>query len=134
MSLPPFIVTLLCLGAPTAGQDAPAVKDYELEDGARQLMRDIHDGWMKREYRGLLRKHRLRMSCASCTAVYLDVRLTIDAEGRVADSKVVAENRCGRAFSEALRRDFLRHYRALVFPEALRNRAIETRLGTSLKC
>jgi len=134
MSLLPLVVMLLCLNPSSTGQASVAVKDYDLEDGARPLMRQIHDDWMKKEYPALLRKHRLRMSCTSCESIYLDVQLTIDADGHVADFKVVAENRCGKAFSERLRGDFLRPFRDLVFPEPLRSRIIETRLGTGLTC
>jgi hypothetical protein len=134
MSLLPLVLALLCAAPSAAAPASAAIKDDELEDGARPLMRQIHDDWMKKDYPALLRKHRLRMSCASCESIFLDVQLTIDGDGRVAEARVVKENRCGRAFSERMRRDFLRPLREIVFPEPLRGRVIETRLGTGLTC
>jgi len=122
---------------PPAAPDTRAaivVKEHELEGRAWQLMNDIQAQWMKDEYRPLLRKHRLRMRCSSCEYVYLDVQLTIDAEGRVTAHEVVRENRCGKPFTAAMRKDFLRSYLALTFPPELRNLVLEARLGTGLSC
>jgi hypothetical protein len=140
MSHGPFTIVLLlglALAGPAAQQPAEPiapVKDYELKGEAWQLMNGIRSQWMKNEYRPLLRKYGLRMRCSSCEYVYLDVQLTIDGEGKVTGHKVVHENRCGKPFTDAMRKDFLRSYLALTFPPELRKLVIETRLGTGLTC
>ena len=109
-------------------------KYYELEGRAYTEADSIHKVWMKKEFPSIIKKHKLKMTCAKCSNIYMDVVFTIDANGVLRLPKLVKTVCCGGSFSSDLSCDFLNYFYTLQFPWALRNLTFEFRLGTGLSC
>ncbi len=109
-------------------------KHYELEGRAYTEADSIRNVWMKKEFPSILKKNKLKMTCAKCSNIYMDVVFTIDANGVLRLPKILQAVCCGSSFSNQLSTDFLDYFYDLQFPWALRNMIFEYRLGTGLKC
>ena len=116
------------------GQSDEVVKYYELKGQAYTQADSIVDVWMKTHYPVVLKKNKLKMTCAHCTNIFMDVIFGIREDGRLDDFKTVDSNKCGEKFSEKLIVDFLIFFENFIFPPSLRNRLIQFRFGTGLKC
>jgi len=115
--------------------DSPKrILSYELTGSAWTDWKAIDADWMKNHYWTCLEKLNLKMSCAHCENIYVDVELHINAEGRLESYKILKENICENKITPELEESFLAYFKELTFPESLRNLIIEARLGTGLKC
>ncbi|MBI4977270.1 MAG: hypothetical protein HZC28_07305 [Spirochaetes bacterium] len=110
------------------------INDYQLKGDAGKAWLMIHETWFRGEYRDILRKHGLEMSCAGCSYIYIDVIFTIDCRGRISGYEIVRENVCGGRASEELRDEMVRYFKSITYPAPLRNMRIKTKLGTGLSC
>jgi hypothetical protein len=118
-----------------AQPDSPKrILSYELSGSAWAAWNAIDADWMKNHYWACLEKFSLKMSCARCENIYVDVELHINVEGKLESYKVLKENICENKITPELEQAFLEYFKKLIFPESLRNLIIEARLGTGLKC
>ena len=130
---------LFCATPLLRAQDSIAVKDtvVPIWDMDLQVWREwdrIDSIWMHSTYWNLLAKHHLKMDCAHCERVSMQVDMQIDTSGRMISYKVIKSNCCGEAFSAQLIQEFMEFFEKYTFPPALRNLRFRTLLGTGLKC
>jgi hypothetical protein len=123
---------ILWCGATFSQTNIP--KHYELEGKAGTQADSILKLWNKKEFPSILKKNKLKMTCAKCSNIYMDVVFTIDANGVLRLPKIVKTVCCAGGFSNDLSTDFLDYFYSLQFPWALRNITFEYRLGTGLSC
>jgi hypothetical protein len=109
-------------------------KHYELKGLAYKQADSIQDVWMTTHYPVVLKKNKLKMTCAHCSNIFMDVIFKIRADGRAQDWLTVNSNKCGEKFSAKLEEDFLIFFENFIFPPSLRNLIFEWRLGTGLSC
>lgn len=107
---------------------------YNLEKEAYKSWNNIDSVWHYNTYQNCLINNKLKLSCAKCENIYLDVVFRIDSSGTLYDYKVVNENMCGMKFKPELKVCFLEFFINYIFPAELRNKSIQVRLGTGLKC
>lgn len=110
------------------------VKEYELKEPAKQVWYNIKDEWVMNEYPRCVAEKRLRLSCSGCSSVFIRVILTIDHQGKTTGYQKTYEKVCGGKGGIKTEKCFLRFFKNKTFPEELRNKKIETTLGTGLKC
>src|SRR5262245_53288371 len=79
---------------------------YELKGQAYDQADSLLKVWMKNEYPAILKKNKLKMTCAHCTNIYMDVIVMIEPDGTFIDYQVVSSNKCGEAFSDDLKAEF----------------------------
>ncbi len=126
-----LIFVLMCIYLP-AQNSVP--KHYELKGDAYIQADSILDLWLATEYPTILQKNKLKMTCAKCENIFMDVVFIISNEGSLIDYEVVKMNKCGQDFSDELKAEFVFFFSRNKFPPALRSMHIEFRLGTGLKC
>ena len=110
------------------------VKNFELKGKSLHSWLGIDSVWHYNTYLTCMNDFKLKLSCAKCESVYLDVVFNIDSMGKLADYKIVTEKMCGQKFSPDLKICFLEFFINYNFPVELRRMKIQTRLGTILKC
>lgn len=131
-----LLLTLLCRGQvqePSSPADT-AINTWELNHDAREAWKTIDSVWMSEVYWNVLKKHKIKMTCAHCEKVMMHVDLKIDSTGKLTDYKVEKSMQCGSSFSPEMEEEFLNFFKALDYPQALRNLRIHAMLGTGLKC
>jgi len=114
--------------------DIPIIKEHELGDTRFRCWGGIKDKWLRGIYFPALDRFKLRMSCGRCEYIYIRVILYIDSSGRLVKYKKVLENVCGKSCPKGLEEQLMQFFMYITFPEELRGIAIETMLGTGLKC
>jgi hypothetical protein len=120
-----------------ASQETPSpavVKDYRLPDEARAEWRKIKNAWMDSAYGECMKKLKLKMNCSNCVSVIFTVAMTIDKEGKLAGYKKVRQSVCGSDLTPEQEECFMKYFRELIFPPALRGITFETILGTAMGC
>ena len=110
------------------------IQSYNLKGKAWHSWQGIDSVWHYNTYLGCMTDYKLKLSCAKCESVYLDVIFQIDSTGKLSDYKVVNEKMCGGKFSPDLKFCFLEFFINYNFPVELRRMKIQVRLGNSLKC
>jgi hypothetical protein len=128
-------VTFMFIGpACISSMESTPIIDYELKGDRRKAFDEIHERWMRDRYPDCMKKFKLSMNCSHCEDIYIMVRITIDARGRIKEYVKIREDICGGKADERLERCFMESLESITFPRSLRNMVIETRLGTGLKC
>ena len=112
----------------TAAPTAPAGAD------ADDVWLDIQQHWLQTQYGPCLKESGLRMGCGGCPAIIVHAEFVTDDRGGLRSTRMLRENVCGDKASPALRACFLRFFRSNPFPEVLRGKTLEARLGTGLGC
>jgi hypothetical protein len=129
-----IIIFLLLAFADCYSQKDSVVQYYEMKGGAGKQIDSIHSLWMSTHYPSILKRHRLKMQCSNCESIYMNVQLDIDSTGKVFFYKIIKEKCCAGKFSDTVRKDFLKYFLEVTFPDALRRKKFIIRLGTGLKC
>lgn len=133
----PFLIiffTILLIGTTKLTGQIEGIKHYELKGQAYQQADSILNIFMKVEYPALLKKYKLKMNCANCTGVFMDVVLFIEPDGHVVDYVVTDSKKCAVEFDEEMQAEFVFFFVQINFPPSLRDMHLQYRLGTSLKC
>ncbi len=94
----------------------------------------LYDVWRMNFFHDCLSQNNLHIDCAHCGGVYMNIVLTINDQGYVANYKIIHESMCGNNFSEKLKICFLTYFLGIDFPKELRNLKFEVHLGSILKC
>lgn len=128
-----FFTTLL-FGADADFPETPYESDYAKGLPDRQLWRDVKDSFRKHRFAAILKRHKLALSCASCTSVFIDVSFAVSERGAVQVKAVDRKQACGGEFSAGLEADFLRFLNDYPYPKPLHGTRVRLRLGDSLKC
>lgn len=115
-----------------AQTDVP--KHYELKGTAYLQSDSILNVWMKNEFPHILKKNKLKLTCAGCYSIHMDVVLAVDENGKLLTSKIINTKCCGEEFSQRLESQFLEYFNTLIFPPSLRSLSFQYRLGTGLSC
>lgn len=115
-------------------QSDSVIKYYELKGQAYQQADSIVQVWMKTHYPVVLKKNKLKMTCAHCSNIYMDVIFAIRSDGRLDEAQTVNSDKCGEKFSAKLEEDCLIFFENFIFPPSLRNQLIQFRFGTGLSC
>jgi len=110
------------------------VKSYELKDEEYKKWRDISDDFNHKKYLSCLKKQKLKMNCGNCTSIFIDVVLNIDETGKLNSFEIIKENICTYKIGKKLKKCFMEDFEKMTFPEESKNKSIEIRLGTGLKC
>lgn len=111
----------------------PVLKSYELPDAEWKAWQKTEEAW-KGEYTKILKEQKLKMNCNGCESIHMDVVLSIDAEGKLKHYRLLRSNKCSEAFPKALEIRFMKYFFGLKFPDELKGKNFEVRLGTGLKC
>ncbi len=90
--------------------------------------------WKKHIFPGCLLENHLKLSCAHCDNIYIDVKLKIDSTGKLVSYEKTGGEMCGQEVTDKLVKCFLDFFYFLEFPPELRNVILEVKLGSSLKC
>src|SRR3990167_6698898 len=80
----------------------------------------IKDQWLQTEFPSCLQKNKLKLKCGKCEYVYIDVEMSINEEGKLAEHKILKENKCGRFFTKKLEECFLEYFYHYTFPTYFR--------------
>ena len=132
-----FLCCALCMGAGfscAADRQPRVIRDHELRDDRWREFNAIRDDFTRNVFPGCIGRSKLKLTCAGCEYIYIIVRITIDADGRMSGYTKVKENVCGRSAPAALERCFIEYLESITFPRNLRGMVIETNLGNGLKC
>jgi len=127
-------VVVFLLSVMHVSSQIEGTKHYELKGQAYTQADSILNVWMKSEYPALLKKYKLKMSCASCTSVFMDVVFFIEPDGHIVDFVTVDSKKCATTFDEEMQADFVFFFVQIKFPPSLRDMHLQYRLGTGLKC
>ena len=106
----------------------------DLPDSAQFKWYSMDDVWHKKYYLNLLKENKLKLSCAGCENIYIDVIVEIDKNGKLISHKLVDGNQCGGKPTKKLVSSFIKYWYTYLFPPELRGLKIQIRLGTGLKC
>lgn len=132
-----IVLPLIALEPPPVAEeivDAPYQPDYAKGLPERHLWKQMRDSFLKHKYRAILKKHGITLSCASCSAVYLDVAFSVDFAGTAKLHTVEAAKACGRPFPEEMKKEFLHFLKIYPYPTPLRGTSVRLRLGSGLSC
>jgi len=127
-----LFLTTTCLFAQETNDCTP--KYYQLTSDQYKAWKSIEDEWMKKEYRTILKENKLKMTCAGCESIYMDVVFIVDTRGTLIQTKTLKTRKCAGEFSKKLEERFLKWFLNFSFPAQLYNLKFEVRLGTGLKC
>ncbi len=131
--IPVFIVLVQILNGQTKDKDT-VFQFYDLNKTAYKSWNNIDSVWHYNSFRKCLSENNLKLSCAKCESIYLDVIFTIDSTGKLIDYRIVNEKLCGGRFTPELKICFLEFFLDFNFPEELRRLKFQVKLGTGLKC
>jgi hypothetical protein len=136
-----IIIMFLCLPVVSMAQskllDVPedsVGSVWDLGKDAYYAWDNIDSAWMESEYRPILKKFKLKMSCSGCEYIMMHADLSVDSTGRLIEYRIVSSDKCGNVFDDKLKDAFMSYFVKLTFPQALRNRIFRVILGTGLKC
>ncbi len=104
-----------------------------LSDGQRKDWTKAKDNWQQTYFLPFLKKQKIKMSCASCASVYINVSFEVMDDGH-AHAKVVWTKKCGSEFSAKQIKELEKLLYNFQFMPGLYNTKFIARLGTSLKC
>ncbi len=110
------------------------VRSHQLPKEQYREWKIIEDEWMKNEYGKILKENKLKMKCANCENIFMNVIFTIDTSGKLIATKTVKTRKCAGEFSKKMEDRFLKWFLNFTFPKELYNLKFEVRLGTGLKC
>jgi hypothetical protein len=110
------------------------VRDHELRDNQWKEFNAIREYFLRNVFPRCTGQSKLKLSCSGCEYIYIVVRITINAEGKMTDYTKIKENVCGGTAPEGLERCFIEYMESITFPGNLRSMIIETSLGNGLKC
>lgn len=114
--------------------DAPYEPDYAKGYAERHHWKNLRENFIKHRYREILKRYSIELSCDGCSAVFLDVSLSVDALGQAHIHSVDRAKACGREFPPAMRGEFLAYLKSYTYPAILRGTSVKLRLGTGLSC
>jgi hypothetical protein len=132
-----FILALFCVVFQLqvfSQKDYSVIREIDLKGKQFKAWNRFDTTWTKHILPGCLLENSLKLSCAHCSSVYLDVRLKIDSTGKLVSHEKVGGDMCGNDISDKVVKCFLDFFYFLEFPPELRNIILEVRLGSSLKC
>ena len=112
----------------------PVIREADLKGKALKEWHRIDTTWTKHIFPGCLLENNLKLNCADCDHIYLEVRLTIDSHGRLISHEKTGGTMCEKEISDNVVKCFLDFFYFLEFPRKLRNHNFEVKIGTSLKC
>ncbi|MDF2437119.1 MAG: hypothetical protein K0Q95_1495 [Bacteroidota bacterium] len=108
-------------------------KYYQLNESQSSAWKKVDADWNK-EFLRILKEQDIKLSCKDCSAVYIDVGLSITNEGKMEYYRLVDSKKCGENFSKGLEIRFMKWFFNYNFPKELRNLKVEVHLGDALKC
>jgi|GEM_PF-2706675 len=76
----------------------------------------------------------IKISCAGCTGVLLNINIKIDAVGKMTSYQVIRESLCGDMMTVKFKTCMIDWLKSLDFSENLRNKCIELHASRMLKC
>lgn len=114
--------------------DAPYEPDYAKGYAERHLWKALRDDFMDHHYRKILRRHNLSLSCNGCSAIFMDVSLSVGMTGSVHIHRIDKTKACGSEFRPEMRGDFLEFLKSYHYPAGLRGTTVRLRLGSGLSC
>lgn len=114
--------------------DAPYEPHYAKGYPERHHWNNLRENFIKHRYKEILKRYSLELTCDGCSAVFLDVSLSVDALGQAHIHSVDRAKACGREFPPAMRGEFLAYLKAYTYPATLRGTSVKLRLGTGLSC
>lgn len=92
---------------------------------------DIEKQWTEQAFNPCLKKNKIKISCGSCTGVYMELNFYINAQGKLDKYEVLRSRFCEKEGMESCMMDF---FQKMTFPEKYYNTIFKTRLGRYLKC
>jgi len=126
--------TALSSAGGTGVVEAPYQPDYAKSTPEKELWREVRDDFMRAEYAGILRRHKIRLNCGNCTTVYADFQLSVSLTGKVKIKDVTVAKACGRPMPQKMLAEFSRHLAKYTYKPGLYGTTVLLRLGTGLKC
>lgn len=131
----PAVVLFLWAGCSLPSRPLPApVWEHELPEEQWRAWNSLKEEWRRHHLPACLENLGLKLSCADCPSIIIEVRLDIDREGKLSGYSVLQERVCGGAAPLGLVPSFLEYFQKLVYPPPLRGQSILARLGNGLKC
>ncbi len=104
------------------------------DDSVWMPWRQIDSAWLASEYRIILAKFKLKMNCANCESVRMDVDMMVDSLGKLSGYRKIESNKCGNEFDKKLEDAFMAYFYNITFPAVFRKHIFAVTLGTVLKC
>lgn len=91
----------------------------------------IEKDWIETTFNPCLKAAKIKISCASCTSVFMDLTFYINAEGRLEKHELHKARFCEK---DSLEKCFLTYFYELKFPSKYYKTTLKFRLGRALKC
>jgi hypothetical protein len=137
-----FVFAFLFTAAMVSAQDVVAEKqaaesapeDFELTDKQYAAWKKISNFWLADDFEKIKFENKIDISCKSCSGVYMDVIIKINASGKLEYYKLVKGKKCGMELNKQFELRMMRSFIKYEYPPELRNVTFKTRLGTILKC
>ena len=92
----------------------------------------IEQKWLNEKYYAFLKKEKIKLSCASCSAALAWVLLS--KNDAVTSFKILENKKCGREFTGKQLASLKKLIGEIKLPEEFNNTKIKVLLGLSLKC
>lgn len=118
-----------------AGSDsAKIITDIGLKGDAYTFWHTNYDQWRTSNFYDCLKQAGVKMSCAHCTSVYLNVDLVIDEKGKVTSYKKIKSVMCGSEMKSSMEKCFINYFLKLDFPAEFHGKTFRIQIGNGLKC
>jgi hypothetical protein len=115
-----------------AAETAP--EDFELSDVQYASWKKISNFWLADDFEKVKFENKIDVNCKSCSSVYMDVIIKINASGKLEYYKLVKGKKCGLEITKPFEMRMMRSFIKYEYPPELRNVTFKTRLGVVLKC
>ncbi|MBL7884332.1 MAG: hypothetical protein JNL69_09700 [Bacteroidia bacterium] len=109
-------------------------EDFELSDAQYTAWKKISNNWLSDDFEKIKFEHKIELNCQTCSSVYLDVIIKINANGKLEYYKLIKGKKCGMELTKPLELRMMRSFFKYEYPPELRNVIFKTHLGTTLKC
>lgn len=124
-----FILGFFCIS-----QEKPEENIYDvLTESQRTDWYKARKAWEEKYFYVFLKKHKVKLSCASCSSVYVDAEFEVMFDGH-AHVKVLNTKKCGSEFSVKQITELEKLLFNLEFSSELINKKFIGRIGNGLKC
>jgi hypothetical protein len=133
-----FVFAFLFTAAMVSAQEVMSIEsapeDYKLTDAQYATWKTISTNWLSDDFEKIKFENKIDVNCKSCSSVYMDVIIKINASGKLEYYKLVKGKKCGLELTKQFELRMMRSFFKFEYPPELRNVVFKTRLGTILKC
>lgn len=126
-----LFTSFFCSSAQSLSGDT--LPEYSFSKMQRAEWDSLEMIWMKKKFNPFLKKNKIKITCASCDAVYIEVYAEVGSDGQC-KATLLKGRKCASEFTKAQKDEMERSLMQLAFPASFYNTSLLLRLGRHLKC